>query len=124
MNEIFLDANILMEILFQRSKYSQIKDIFGNYSNFYISFLTVHILMYYTEIEKLEPANTWKLLENLTILENNQNTFDFAKKIYDGKDFEDCLQVATCLNNNTKNFLTLDKNLAKKHSDKLNIILL
>ena len=124
MNKVFLDANILMEILFQRSKYLEISKNMEDYSSFYISFLTCHILMYFTELEKLDPNNTFKLLENTRILENIDTTFDLAVKLYDGKDFEDCIQVGTCLENGIPNFITLDKSLAKKYADKLNIILL
>ena len=124
MNKVFLDANILMEILFQRTKYAQISELLSQYSNVYISFLTIHILMYYTELEKLEVQNTWQLILNCTILENNQTTFELAKNIYNGDDFEDCLQIATCLSGEITTFITLDKNLAKKHKNLLNIVLL
>jgi len=124
MNKVFLDANVLMEILFQRSKYGEVSEMLKNYSNFYISFLTCHILMYYTELEKLDPNNTFKLLNNTQILENTDTTFDLATQLYNDKDFEDCIQVATSLENEITDFITLDKSLAKKYSDKLNIILL
>lgn len=124
MNKLFLDTNVLMEIFFKRPKYKQIQDFLESYSNFYISFLTVHIVMYFSELEKLNPKDTFALLENFEILKNDQNTFDLAKDLYDGKDFEDALQIASCLNAGIDNFLTLDKNLAKKYSNKLNITLL
>jgi predicted nucleic acid-binding protein len=124
MNKVFLDANILMEILFQRTKYTQIAEFLSQNSNVYISFLTIHILMYYTELEKLEVQNTWQLIQNCTILENNQTTFELAKNIYSGDDFEDCLQIATCLSDEITTFITLDKNLAKNHKNLLNIVLL
>ena len=125
MNEgLFLDTNILMELLFQRSKFELCTEQISRFKEVFASSLSFHILMYYTEKEKLDYNNTFDLFQNLSILELNNEILELAKSIYKGKDFEDCLQFATSKAFGVPQILTMDKGFYKNFSDQSSIILL
>ena len=48
-NKVFFDANIFLEILLKRERYKQIFDFLkeNKLSDFYLSSLSVHIVMYF-----------------------------------------------------------------------------
>jgi len=92
-------------------------------SNFAISILTVHILMCYTGLEKLDYNSSLELIENCQILQMDEITSEEALKLFSGKDFEDCLQITTCFQNNVGKIVILDKDLAKKFSEIIEVVL-
>lgn len=125
MESLYLDANILMEIIFQRPKAKKCLETISQAKNLFVSSLSVHIVMYY--LEKDAPdliLDFQEILGEFFVLDLNSLVLQKAFNSYDFRDFEDFIQVTTCLESEIKNFLTLDKDLAKKHSDKLNITLL
>jgi predicted nucleic-acid-binding protein len=122
MTDLFLDTNVMMEIVFQKSKSLICLDRMKNFKNYYISSLSVHICMYYLEKDLPQSVDDFiEIISDMTVLDSGTVFKSFDD--YDKNDFEDWLQVNTSLLNNISNFLTLNKQLSKKHSEKLNIIL-
>lgn len=125
MQDLYLDTNILMEIIFQRVKAKECLEILERARNLFISSLYVHIVMYYLEKDAPNLIEDFQeIIGEFFVLDLNSNILQKAYINYDSKDFEDCVQVATCGENNIDSLLTLDKSLAKKYSNKLNITLL
>jgi predicted nucleic-acid-binding protein len=114
-----------MEIIFQRNKAFSCLETMQTADKIFTSSLSVHICMYY--LEKDSPdliADFQEILGEIFILDLNSNILSQAFKNYDFEDYEDCLQIETCLSGKITNFLTLDKKLAKNHKNLLNIVLL
>jgi predicted nucleic-acid-binding protein len=124
MLSLFLGTNILMEIIFQRNKVRNCIKIIANYQEVYISSLCVHICMYHLEKDMQSVIPDFiEIIETMNVLDLDSATIFRSFDEYDENDFEDWLQINSCLLNKISNFLTLDQKLSKKHSDKLNIIL-
>lgn len=110
MNRSFVDANILLEILFARKLSAQCEHLLSDPSKAYaISALTLHIVWYMTERHKLSPANVGDMLSVFTVLPLAEDAVELASKRYDGKDFEDCLQAACAETNDCQEIVTIDK---------------
>jgi predicted nucleic acid-binding protein len=118
---IFLDVNVLLEILFRREKYEQVCDLLAQDREFGISFLSVHLFYHFGlknghSLEKLADS-----LKSFQILNCGQEVYDLAKKVCKNNDFEDSLQVATAMYHQVDSFCTLDQNLAKNYRNLLSI---
>lgn len=115
MKNIFLDANILLEILFKRSKYDKVIGLLSNMqdANFYISALSVDIVMYFVEQQKQSKDVAWQFLDFYNVLDLKFQDLTWAKD-NDMGDFEDALQVGCALRCKCDIFVTLDKNIESK----------
>lgn len=106
----FIDANVLLEILFARKLSAQCEQLLSSPAKEYaISALTLHIVWYMAERYKLSPANVSDMLSVFTILPLTEDTIELASKRYDWKDFEDCLQAACAETNDCQEIITIDK---------------
>ena len=116
MTKLFLDANILLEVMMVRSKLKKIGRILHEPKyEFYVSTLSVHILYYFAELEGIERSFVKKLTTDMVTK---------AQDRYDGKDFEDCLQATCAEAAGCDEILTLDKNFAKNSATKLKVIVI
>lgn len=116
MKKIFIDANILLEILLDRSLASECESLVRDPSNEYaISALTVHIIWYMAEKYSLQTELIDDLLSVWVTLPVNTQIIKMARDRYDGKDFEDCLQSACAESHRCDEIITLDKHF-KTHS--------
>ncbi|MFM7853800.1 MAG: type II toxin-antitoxin system VapC family toxin [Flammeovirgaceae bacterium] len=123
-NKILLDANILMEVIFNRQKSKECLNlIVNNFENAYISSLSVHICNYFLEKESGNIKENGLFFAQFNKFELNNDLLELAYSIY-SKDFEDAIQVASCLENNCYEIYTLDKNMAKNYEHLLKIIIL
>ena len=115
MKNVFLDANILLEILFKRSKYDKVVDSLNSMqdANFYISALSVDIVMYFVEQQKQSKDVAWQFLDFYNFLDLKFQDLSWAKD-NDMGDFEDTLQVGIALRCKCDLFITLDKNIESK----------
>ncbi len=117
MNKVFLDANILLEIMMARSKIEQINLLLHDKaSEFFISSLTVHILYYFAEVERIDNQFVQRLAGLASHLPLTARAVRLAQERYDGKDFEDCLQAACAELGGCTSIVTIDKRFAR-HSD-------
>lgn len=110
MKRIFLDANILLEILFDRRLATECRAVVSSPSNEYaISVITVHIIWYMAEKYKLKTELIDDLLSVWVILPVTNQIIQASRNRYDGKDFEDCLQATCAEFGNYDEILTIDK---------------
>jgi predicted nucleic acid-binding protein len=124
MSRLFVDANVLMEIMLGRSKMEQISKILHNPEyEFFISTLTVHILYYFAEVEGIERSFVRKLVDLALHLPVNEKMVTLAQKRYKGKDFEDCLQAACAELAGCTEILSLDKKFRQSSGTKLKVLL-
>jgi predicted nucleic acid-binding protein len=117
-----LDASGVLELFLMRTKLESIKSIIQSFDTIYITPITVGIVFYYAEREKLDMKLAEHLIQEFEILPMTQSTYDLALKIYNQKDMEDGLQAATCLENNNQTIITLEKDFQKKYTNLPNVI--
>ncbi len=125
MQRSFIDANVLLEILFARKHSSQCERLLSDPSKVYaISTLTLHIIWYMTERYRLSPVSVSDMLSVFTILPITEDAIELASKRYDGKDFEDCLQAACAETNDCQEIFTIDKHFQKYSHTSLSLMLI
>ena len=123
MSRLFVDTNILMEIMMGRSKTKQISKIFHSPDyEFFISALTVHILYYFAEVEAIDQNFVRKLVGLAKHLPINEKMIVLAQRRYRGKDFEDCLQAACAEQTDCHEILSLDKKFHQNSGTKLKVL--
>ncbi len=124
MSKLFVDAHILMEIMFARSKLEQISEIMHNPDyEFFMSTLTVPILYYFAEVEGIERNFVAKLAGLAKRLPVNEEMITLAQQRYNGKDFEDCLQAACAELTGCNEILSLDRKFRQNSGTKLRVLL-
>lgn len=124
MNRSFIDANVLLEILFARRLASECEQLLSDTSKVYaISALTLHIIWYMAERYKLSPTNVGDVLSVFTVLPLAEDSIELANRRYDGRDFEDCLQAACAETNDCQEIITIDKHFQEYSHSTLSVIL-
>ena len=110
MHKVFLDANILLELLFKRKRYNEVVQILYNMpdAQFYTSVLSADLVMYFVEAENQPKDLAWDFIDNYILLDITTEDTDWARK-NDAGDFEDTMQVGCALRNNCSKLVTLDK---------------
>lgn len=122
MEKILIDSNIIIEILGERAKSEDCKNIlFDNQElNNTICLSSSSLPIIFHHAQSLGAVEGFRefLNSEIKVIYCNQKDFDKALEIFGGNgyDFEDALQIACCLNNNITTFFTLDKNLKKRFS--------
>ena len=110
MSRVFLDANILLEILLDRKLASKCKSLASDPANEYgISALSVHIVWYVAEKYNLPTQLVDDLLSVWALLPVTNETAQLSRNRYDGKDFEDCMQAACAELGHYDEIVTIDK---------------
>ncbi len=110
MRRSLIDANMLLEILFNRRLSYKCEQLLSDPTKEYaISDLTLHIIWYMAERHKLSSVNIVDILSVLSVLPLFEDAIALANKRYDGKDFEDCLQAACAETNDFREIITIDK---------------
>lgn len=126
---IFLDASILVAVIDEDDRAVElINFLFDNYIKVYASILSF-MFAYRHSIrrQKKDGVNKNHLVDilesNIIIFDLSARDYSLAKMILKNSDFEDAIQIASCLNAKVDNFVTIDKGLQKLYGDKVNIIL-
>lgn len=127
-NTIFLDANILMEVFFERQKLQAVRTKLASMKGAFdlsTSILVVSILFYYAEKHKVDKQAVHKFLTNYILLDVTAEDYEWAKQ-NDTGDFEDALQMACAMRHDATHFVTLDKLLPKNYANhsEIKIVLL
>lgn len=118
---VFLDANVLLEILLGRRNETAARNVIEQHSeNLFISSLTAHLVVHFGQAIVDLPILR-KFLSDYTILALDSADFEWAFVNMRNQDFEDALQLSVAIRNGCDKFLTLDKTLAKSYSDLLPI---
>jgi len=121
---LFLDASVLISILDEDTFLEKIVSELEKFENYYIS--PFSYLFGYEKCRKngKHILEIHQLLEFYEIVKVDSQTFVKAKHISSDSDFEDSLQVASCIENGITNLLTTNKKLASRYKKLLNIIFL
>lgn len=114
---VFVDANIIIEIIEQRKNHAAaVKLVRENPSKLCISVLTCHIVMYVCS-RKIDPEVILNFLKDFVIIDSTHEDVLWAEQRRLSNDFEDALQIAAAIRSGCNQFVTFDKELAKKYSD-------
>lgn len=110
MNKVYLDANVLLEILFHRARYEKVVELLGSMEEvqFCVSVLTIDIVMYFVEIEKQPKDKAWWFINKYEKLDMTLPDVEWAHD-NDHGDFEDALQVGCARRHKCTQFITLDQ---------------
>jgi predicted nucleic acid-binding protein len=116
MKRLFIDANVLIEILLDRRLSQQCIQMLEDTSQQYvISALTVHIVWYIAEKYSLNQSKVDEMLSIWEVLPVTANSTKAARERYNGKDFEDCLQAVCAEAGDCDLIVTIDKKF-QRHS--------
>lgn len=121
---IFVDANIVLEVIERRAHADTCERMLRNGEEKAISTLSLDLVMYFLEKDKipLGPAKTF--LESFVWLPVTDSDAQWAFYHFKGEDFEAAQQVSCALRESCTGFVTLDKSLAKKYANIIPIELL
>lgn len=115
-NSIFLDANILLEVILGRSKEQSARRFIKTHSdNLRISALTVHLVVHFGQTI-VDLTTLRKFLSDYEVLSLDSADFEWAFINIRGKDYEDALQLAVAIRNGCNKFVTLDKSVSSLYS--------
>jgi predicted nucleic acid-binding protein len=122
---VCFDANILLEVILERKNEHICREmILTNKEDSCISLLTLDIVMYYVEREKVQVESVEEFLGTFIWLPIEESDARWAFAHFSGNDFEDALQISCALREQASRFVTLDKKLASKYSEVVPITLL
>jgi predicted nucleic acid-binding protein len=114
---IFLDANVLLEIILGRDNEAIArKTLETRQNNLFISSLTAHLVVHFGKILVDLPVLR-QFLSDYTILSLEGVDFEWAFTNLRNNDFEDALQIGVAIRNGCTDFLTFDKDLYKAYAD-------
>ena len=121
---IFVDANVLLEVILKRNNQKACERLLSDNNDKAISILTVDLVMYFVEKDKLswQPIKTF--LDSFHWLPILDTDVTWAFSNFNGDDFEDALQISCAIRENCKVFATLDELLAAKYGQILPVKLL
>lgn len=119
---LFLDVNIILEILLNRPKAFFCLEECKKHSQLFISPTCIHIIYYFAEKAGIDKKIVQDLLTDFTILNSGREQLNIAQKIYDGKEMEDALQIACATGNNISKVFTLDTKMIKKYSSLVSFV--
>ncbi|MEI7674710.1 MAG: PIN domain-containing protein [bacterium] len=121
---IFIDANVLLEVILKRVRAKACEQLLINDKNKAISTLTLDLVMYFVERDKLEWEPVKIFLESFSWLPVTDSDAQWAFTNFKGDDFEDALQVACAIREGCTRFATLDGPLSKKYTKNIAIDLI
>ena len=117
---IFLDANILLEVLLPGRQKAALADRYVQ-EEAVVSPLSAHLYAYFGTKEGFSIETLVKQLALLNYTELGDNEVRWAIANCQGDDFEDALQVACAVISGSELFVTLDKPLAQKYQKFISI---
>ncbi len=113
-----------MEILFSRDKSEKcLEFLVDKIGNLYISNISLHICNYFLEKEKKDILANKIFFDQFGLIDFDSTIIATAYNIYT-KDFEDALQVASCLEIDCDQLWTLDKKMQNNYGNVCNILML
>ena len=112
----FVDANVLLEVILRRARATTCEQFLGNSEDKAISLLTLDLVMYFVQRDKLAWVPVKAFLDSFRWMPIVEADAQWAFAQFAGDDFEDALQVACAIREGCSKFVTLDKGLSKKYS--------
>ncbi|HEY1645233.1 MAG TPA: PIN domain-containing protein [Candidatus Saccharimonadales bacterium] len=120
-SSVFLDANIVLEIVLERQNQQLAKDLLSKYSdNLNISSLTAHLITYFGQ-KRVDLPVLRRFLEDYIVLSLDSVDFEWAFNNIRNNDFEDALQLSVAIRNGCNSFITFDKPLVDTYANLKNI---
>jgi predicted nucleic acid-binding protein len=114
-NNVFLDANILLEIILDRANARPARKLLNDVpAQPCISALTAHLVVHFGK-NLVDMPVLRHFLQDYTVLPLEEKDFEWAFVNMRGTDFEDALQLAVAIRNGSDTFFTFDKNLVKNY---------
>ncbi len=123
---IFLDTNVLMELLFRRPQHDLVLAsvmALPEQAIVCTSVLSAAILLYFVETEKLDKTVAYGFVKGYKILNMTHADYLWAEENDQG-DFEDALQVGCAKRHGCSSLLTLDKKFDRMYGKYLSILAL
>jgi predicted nucleic acid-binding protein len=120
----FIDANVLLEVILKRMRSDICEDFLGNNEQKAISTLTLDLVMYFAERDKLDWVPIEVFLGSFDWLPIVEADAHWAFARFEGRDFEDALQIACAIREGCDKLVTLDSDLTKKYIKDLKIELI
>ena len=118
---IFLDANIVLEIVLERQNQQLAINFLSKYSDdLNISSLTAHLIIYFGQ-KRVDLPVLRRFLEDYTVLSLDSVDFEWAFNNIRNNDFEDALQLSVAIRNGCNSFITFDKSLVDSYANLRNI---
>ncbi len=120
---VFIDTNVLMELLFERSDQDLARKAILALSDEDIvcaSILSASTLLYFVESERFEKKTAHDFMNGFKILDMNQKDYAWAAANDQG-DFEDALQTACAKRHACSSLITFDKKFASMYGKFLGI---
>jgi predicted nucleic acid-binding protein len=116
-DSVFLDANILLEIILAREKdLAARKVIEKNANDLCISALTAHLMVHFGQA-RVELPILRQFLTDYTILPLEAGDFEWAFVNTRNQDFEDALQLSIAIRHGCSQFITFDKTLYETYKN-------
>jgi predicted nucleic acid-binding protein len=118
---MYLDANILLEILLSRPNEKSARKLLEEQSgDMFISTLTAHLVTHFGK-SIVELPILRAFLADYALLSLEANDFEWAFTNARDSDFEDALQLAVAIRSGCEEFVTFDKHLAALYKDLIQI---
>ena len=115
---IYCDINIVLNLILDRENAHRIeKYMLDTDAIWCISAASLPTLWYILEKQDLATQETVDHLSHYTLLDSTSEDSDFAYTIWQYKEFEDALHIATAIHNGCTIFLTRDTALGTKYSN-------
>lgn len=116
-SSVFLDANVLLEVLLARRHETAARRVLQMHAgNMYISALTAHLVVHFgQQCVSLDVLQNF--LGDYQLLELTATDFTWAFTNLRGSDFKDALQLAVAVRQGLPKFLTFDKELHRLYRD-------
>lgn len=112
----FFDANVLLEVILpDRQRVEAAKQAIATAQAQIISPLTVHLYVHFGQKQDFPLQQLLANIELFELTDMSQPEVRWAIKHYQNNDFEDALQVACAVLHGCDKFVTLDKPLAQKY---------
>ncbi len=120
----FVDVNILLEVIQKRTRAKACEQFLVNDRAKAISTLTIDLVMYFIERDRLAWEPIKDFLGSFSWLPLTDADAQWAFMNFQGNDFEDALQIACALREGCSSFATLDGTLSKKYGQTMMIDLI
>jgi predicted nucleic acid-binding protein len=120
-NKVYLDVNIILEVLGKRKNYKFAKCIFENLDNqLLVSILTIHLVFYFAKKCEINLDKVKEIIDLCEIVEAGSKEYSLAQVFYaQNSDMEDAIQIAVAFSHGCDTFATLDKDMIKKFAGKV-----
>lgn len=120
---IFLDANILIELIVPgRAHYKQVRELINEYDDAVTTTLSAHLAWHFGRQAGVPDDLIAGIVEPCRLIAVTSKDYYWARQNEEGQDFEDALQVAVAIRSGCEIFVTLDRSLSKRYRQHLKFL--